>query len=127
MLLNNKGMTVGYFIFFIVLFFLLFWYCYIMLYNNFKDISDENIVPQENNYEELLKSATEMYIRDYYSDLQNGENLIIKITTLKNQNYLINYDCVGYSIINKNNNSIVIEPYVKCQNYISKNYDNSYE
>ena len=78
------------------------------------------------NYESRLEETTEKYVKDYYSNLQVGENLIVKLSTLESLNYISLPNCKGYSIVSKDK-KLEINSYLNCSDFKSKNYDESNE
>ena len=79
-----------------------------------------------NSYESELLNATQKYINDYYQDLNEGDSVVIKLSTLRSFNYIKLDNCRGYSIVTKEK-KLVIEPYLLCPDYKSKNYDENNE
>ena len=116
-MLSNKGAGVAGLIifFFIVVIFLFFGFIVL----NWKNSPFTNL---SNTYESELINATGEYVNDYYNDLKDGESLIIKLDTLKKLKYVNLKSCYGYSIVNKGK-KIMIEPYLRCDDYKSKGYD----
>ena len=78
------------------------------------------------SYETKLRNATENYVNDYYKDLNAGERLIIRLSTLKNLNYIELDNCSGYSIVDKDS-KLQIDSYLKCSDYESDDYNKEYE
>lgn len=122
MLLNSRGSTTyGFLGAFLVIFFICFLYVYLNLNAEFKNSNNQV------NYEQELKEATKKYIDDYYSDLALDNRIVVKITTLRNYNYIDLNKCKGYSIVENINGTKIIESYVKCKDYVSPNYQERYE
>lgn len=125
MLLNNKGSTTyGFLGAFLVLFLVCFIYIYLSLNGN---VNNSNTSNSQTNYEQVLKDATKKYIDEYYSDLALDNRIIVKITTLRNYNYIDLNNCKGYSIVENISGTKIIESYVKCDDYVSPNYQEMYE
>lgn len=124
MLLNNKGSaSYGFIGAFLVIFFICFVYAYLSIYGaKTNDYQDNNT-----DYEKVLKEATEKYINKYYSDLALDSRIIIKMSTLRSYNYLTLNECTGYSIVQNINGYNLIEPFVKCKDYVSDKYQAIYE
>ncbi len=78
------------------------------------------------NYETELANATRNYVNDYYKDINMGERLIIKLSTLRERSYITLNDCRGYSVVKKGS-TLEVQPFVKCSNYTSSNYNVDYE
>jgi len=99
-----------------------------MLNDNFDKISSksEEKISQDNNYELVLNNATRNYVNNYYKDLKSGEKLIIKLSTLREYDYINLNNCSGYSIVKKEE-SLIIEPFIKCSDYVSSNYNEDFE
>lgn len=129
MSLNSRGSTsYGFLSGFLVIFFICFIYAYLSLSDGVKNYKDNNINNSNGiNYEETLKSATEKYISKYYSDLKPNNRIIVKLTTLRNYNYITLDNCKGYSIVQKLNGKNKIDSFVKCDDYTSDNYQEMYE
>ena len=123
-MLSNKGSTrLGFLLFFLFVIFLII----IILFFALKGKNIFNVNKKDySSYAENLKSATTKYVNKYYSDLKSGETLIVKSSTLKEYKYLETSECIGYSFVTKDS-KIEIETFIKCPNYISNNYDSSYE
>ena len=125
MLLNNKGSaTYGFLGAFLVIFLICFIYIYLNFSQHFKNSNTSN---SQTNYEQVLKDATKKYVDEYYSDLALDNRIIVKIATLRNYNYIGLNNCKGYSIVENISGTKTIEPYVKCDDYVSPNYQEMYE
>ena len=125
MLLNSKGSATYSFL---GAFLVIFLICFIYIYLNFSQHADNsNSSNSQTNYEQVLKDATKKYDDAYYSDLALDNWIIVKITTLRNYNYIDLNNCKGYSIVENISGTKIIESYVKCDDYVSLNYQERYE
>ena len=126
-MLSNRGSArLSFIITFLLLFLVCGIYCIFMIggkilpsFSQFKTSKSE-----KNSYESEMTKATRNYVNDYYQDLDSGEELIIKLSTLREYKYVTLNDCQGYSVVTKEN-GINIDSYVKCSNYKSANYDDT--
>ena len=122
-MLSNRGATkAGLMVIFFIIAFVSLIYCIILLGGGFNWSSKSS----SNSYETELINAANKYINDYYKNLGYGEIVMVKLSTLKSLNYIRLDGCRGYAIVTKEN-TLKIEPYLKCSDYESKNYNSEYE
>ncbi len=125
-MLSNRGMTrAGLLFLFIIIIVACIIYGLIAFGKGF-NFSSKSSKKNSGNYETQLAEATEKYVNDYYSNLQSGETLTVKLSTLESLNYLKLSNCRGYSIVSKNK-KLEIESYLNCNDFKSKNYDEANE
>ncbi len=126
-MLSSKGTAkASFLVTFLIIFLICGVYCFFMMKDYFTFSSKNSEERKEsNNYEVTLNNVTKKYINAYYSDLKEDEQLIIKLSTLKKYGY-IDLNCTGYSIVKKDV-KLKIESYVKCDDYVTPNYNSEYE
>lgn len=136
MKLNNHGWGLNEMLIYcgILLFFLMVAIFFIVQLSNSLGDTFKSSVSGDITYsmvEENIKSATSSYIEKYYKeDIGTGtitvsvDNLLkydmlsessIKPTDEKNA-------CKGYALVKKENNELIIDSYIKCDNYETDNY-----
>ena len=129
--MNNKGWGLGTMLGFLAILFLGLLYSFALINKNFVSGSintseaKEYYKTQENELAEVAKS----YINNYYPNLENGNQLIVTLKTLKAYDYIdaINVysskdECSGYVIINKEKKNVTYEPYLNCVKYTTNDY-----
>ena len=125
-MLSNRGMTkAGLLFLFVIIIIACIIYGLIAFGKGFS-FSSKSSKKNSGNYETQLAEATEKYVKDYYSNLQSGEILTVKLSTLESLNYLKLSNCRGYAIVNKDK-KLEIEAYLNCNDFKSKNYDETNE
>ena len=130
---NKNGWGLPSAIFFIVLFFI----ALIIAIIGIKKFGllDGNNSKLKNNYSQIenkLVEASKKYISEKYNNVLNEDILIIRISNLKENNYINNIkdeegnSCSGYVEVYKNSSSkILYKSYIKCINYKTEGYDSS--
>ena len=142
MKLNNKGWGLGTMLIgvTIILFFLItavFFSLRLnrMLEQNIVNNDLENNVDYTSYYVDKLNDmivASNNYIKDNNLELDSGSYIKVDLSTLVALNYLNDVvdpvserSCIGYTLTTKSVDNIIdIEPYLKCDNYRSKGYEN---
>ncbi len=129
-MLSNRGSAkLSFVITFLVIFLVFGIYCFFLFEETWPKTSmkKSSSAPETTiNYESELTNATRNYVSDYYKDMSSGERLIIKLSTLREHNYISLSGCSGYSVVKKEA-TIEIQSFVKCNNYTSPNYNVDYE
>lgn len=94
--------------------------------------SSENIVVSGGTYSALensVENATALYVNDNYSYIYENDPLFIRVSSLKNNGYLIDLrdindgsDCSGYTRVEKINNQMYYDAFIKCSGYTTDGY-----
>lgn len=139
--MNEKGFGLKEFVIIIAVVFI----CMIIimaLTQNIIDEEKENIKEETKEVEKVtykdlenkLKKAAERYQNDNYSsNINNEEVWILSYSMLKEEEYLKpiydikakDKECKGYVEFVQDKAKISYTPYLKCENYQTKNYDDS--
>lgn len=138
MKLNNRGWGLGVFLGFLAMFIFCIMVAGINSYRLGLSLENNNIYfdeTVENNNESNKKSlesriisASMNYKRNNYSNMSNGQTVIVKISKLKDNNYISSSDgCSGYVEIKNNNGDENYNVYLKCDNYITEGYNSEFD
>ena len=141
--LNNKGwglaeLLIG--IAIIIVFLLIAVFYSLRLNNMFNNKDNNNNTKDTKSIDESyylnkisdMVIATDKYLKDNNLELEIDSSINIDLISLVQLNYIkeitdykTNRTCNGYTLATKNNTGILdIKGYLKCDNYVSKGYDN---
>lgn len=142
MKLNNRGWSLREMLFFMLILIVCLLIATFYLFRLYSqlDSDKENFVEEnkieeiknEKNYEEYEKDLKKS-ARHYIENLYEGElssQFVISITELKEENLLTeysDYNCKGYITVFENNEEYDYKPYLNCDDYKTKDYNELYE
>lgn len=126
--MNNKGLGLGAMLGFLAILFLGLLYSYALYNKAFGDNSNEAIeyyYEKENELKEVAKN----YINNYYPNLEASNQVVVTLKTLTAYDYIDGINgynnkdaCSGYVVIEKNDQDVTYEPYLKCGQYQTNGY-----
>ena len=127
--LNNKGWGLGSFIIFICIFMFSILLVAVLANKNGIGPDSENIMKTDNelieqyhNYEQLVKEASIRYQEENYPYISDGDSFNVNINRLDIPNE-IQKKCSGYAIVEKKEEVYIYSPYIKCGNYSTEGYN----
>ncbi len=101
------------------------------------DDEEEIKEPEYKTYdelEEIVLEATEVYQKEYYSDILDGERISVTIRQLINENLIDGINdiedgsaCTGYGLFTLNDGKITYEAFLNCSNYQTIGYNEIYD